>query len=119
MPSDERAVLTCTRCHVVVELCAVCERADCRETICYAPLPTRSGRYAFHLLDSGPKGSRTPDPGRRRQRQAGTSFPALPVRITEGISQVHVSSFNLCCPQLGIRECMAEQLHCSVVQRTL
>lgn len=36
MPIDQRVVaLTCTRCDVVVEVCAFCERVACRETICY------------------------------------------------------------------------------------
>jgi hypothetical protein len=47
------------------------------------------------------------------------NFPGLPVRIVEGCHQVHVSSFGPSCFQLGIRQCMAEQFLCSVVQRAL
>lgn len=36
MSTEQRRVaLTCTRCGASVELCAFCERDDCRHTICY------------------------------------------------------------------------------------
>lgn len=37
MTADERGreALTCTRCGVVVDCCAACEREDCRVTTCY------------------------------------------------------------------------------------
>jgi hypothetical protein len=48
-----------------------------------------------------------------------TLFPGLPVRILEGRPQVHVSSFGQGCFQLGIRERMAKQFRCSVVEAAL
>lgn len=35
--------LTCTRCDAVVELCAFCEREDCRVAICYRCLCEQLG----------------------------------------------------------------------------
>jgi len=45
MHTEQRgAGLTCMRCGVVVELCAFCERDDCRHTICYRCLRIQLGQ---------------------------------------------------------------------------
>jgi hypothetical protein len=42
MPTDQPVdVLTCTRCDVVLELCAFCEREDCPDAICLRCLCTQ------------------------------------------------------------------------------
>jgi hypothetical protein len=34
-PTQTEALLRCTRCGALIELCAFCERADCPSVICY------------------------------------------------------------------------------------
>lgn len=49
MPLDQRVVaLRCTRCDVVVEVCAFCEQEVCREPICYRCLRIQLGQSMAH-----------------------------------------------------------------------
>jgi hypothetical protein len=38
-----KVILTCTRCGVVIEVCAFCERAECPEAICARSLRIELG----------------------------------------------------------------------------
>lgn len=49
MPTEKpREPATCTRCGVVVELCAFCEREVCPEMICYRCLRIQLGQSMAH-----------------------------------------------------------------------
>jgi hypothetical protein len=48
-PTGERPTpVTCTRCDLVVAVCAFCEREVCHETICYRCLRIQLGQSMGH-----------------------------------------------------------------------